>query len=39
VSCNENYAHDLKIKSEEIAGKTDYEFYSKELAQLPQFQG
>ena len=33
MSCNENYAHDLKIKSEEIAGKTDYEFYSKELAE------
>jgi len=33
VSCNENYARDLKIKSEEITGKTDYEFYSKEIAE------
>ncbi|MBM4137850.1 MAG: PAS domain S-box protein [Nitrospira sp.] len=33
ISCNENYARDLKIKSEEIAGKTDYDFYSKELAE------
>jgi PAS domain S-box-containing protein len=33
VSCNENYARDLKIKSEEIKGKTDYEFYPKKLAE------
>lgn len=33
VSCNENYARDLNIKAEEIVGKTDYEFYSKELAE------
>jgi two-component system CheB/CheR fusion protein len=33
VSCNENYARDLKIKSNEIAGKTDYDFYPKELAE------
>lgn len=33
VSCNENYALDLKIKPEEIAGKTDYDFYPKELAE------
>ena len=33
ISCNENYARDLKIKPEEIAGKTDYDFYSKELAE------
>jgi PAS domain S-box-containing protein len=32
VSCNENYARDLKIKSSEISGKTDYDFYLKELA-------
>ncbi len=25
ISCNDNYARDLKIKPEEIAGKTDYE--------------
>jgi len=33
VSCNENYAGDLKIKSEEIVGKTDYDFHPKELAE------
>lgn len=33
VSCNENYAWDLKIKSNEIAGKTDYDFYPKKLAE------
>lgn len=33
VSCNDNYARDLKIKPEEIAGKTDYGFYPKEVAE------
>jgi PAS domain S-box-containing protein len=33
VSCNENYALDLKIKPEEISGKTDYDFYPRELAE------
>ncbi len=33
ISCNENYARDLKIKSGEIAGKTDYDFFPKELAE------
>jgi PAS domain S-box-containing protein len=33
ISCNENYAHDLKIKPEEIAGRTDLEFYPKELVE------
>ncbi len=33
VSCNENYANDLKIKPDEIVGKTDYDFYPKELAE------
>ena len=33
VSCNENYAQDLKIKPGEIAGKTDYEFFPRELAE------
>jgi PAS domain S-box-containing protein len=32
VSCNEAYAGDLKIKPEEIAGKSDYDFYPKEIA-------
>jgi PAS domain S-box-containing protein len=33
VSCNENYANDLKIKPDEIVEKTDYDFYTKELAE------
>lgn len=33
VSCNENYARDLKIKPEEIIGRTDYEFFQKDLAE------
>lgn len=33
VSCNENYALDLKVKPQEIKGMTDYEFFSKELAE------
>jgi two-component system cell cycle sensor histidine kinase/response regulator CckA len=32
VSCNEHYAKDLGIKPEEIAGRTDYDFYPKDLA-------
>ncbi|HJW85510.1 MAG TPA: PAS domain S-box protein [Candidatus Brocadiaceae bacterium] len=32
VSCNESYARDLKIKPDEISGKTDYDFYPEELA-------
>ncbi len=33
ISCNENYARDLKIKAAEIAGKTDHDFFLKELAE------
>ncbi|VVB88205.1 Methanogenesis regulatory histidine kinase FilI [uncultured archaeon] len=33
VSCNESYANDLKIKPDEIVGKTDYNFYIRELAE------
>jgi PAS domain S-box-containing protein len=33
VSCNENYARDLKIKADEIEGRTDFDFYPKELAE------
>jgi len=33
VSCNENYTKDLRIKAEEIVGKTDYDFYPRELAE------
>ncbi len=36
ISCNENYARDLKIKSDEIAGRTDHDFYPKELAEKYQ---
>lgn len=32
VSCNKNLARDLGIASEEFAGKTDYDFFPKELA-------
>jgi len=32
VSCNENYARDLGIRPEEIVGKTDFDFFPKELA-------
>ncbi|MCX6356728.1 MAG: PAS domain S-box protein [Candidatus Aureabacteria bacterium] len=32
ISCNENYARDLKITPEEIAGKTDHDLYPRELA-------
>jgi PAS domain S-box-containing protein len=31
--CNKNYAEDLKVRSEEIKGKTDFDFYPKELAE------
>ena len=33
ISCSKNYAKDLKIKPEEIAGKTDYDFHPRELAE------
>ncbi|OQY97892.1 MAG: hypothetical protein B6D35_13485 [Candidatus Brocadia sp. UTAMX2] len=33
VSCNENYARDLKISPDEIAGKADYDFYPEALAE------
>ncbi len=33
VACNDNYAHDLNITTDQIAGKTDYDFYPKELAE------
>ena len=33
VSCNSNYARDLKISPDEITGKTDYDFYPIELAE------
>lgn len=33
ISCNENYARDLKIKPDEIIGKTDHAFYPKKLAE------
>lgn len=33
ASCNENYASDLNIEPAAIAGKTDYDFYPRELAE------
>ena len=33
IFCNKNYAQDLKIRSEEIKGKTDFDFFPKELAE------
>ncbi len=33
VSCSENYAKDINIRPDEIVGKTDYDFYTKELAE------
>ncbi len=33
ISCNKNYAKDLGIKSNEITGRTDYDFFPKELAE------
>ena len=33
LSCNENYSRDLKMRPAKIAGKTDYDFYPKELAE------
>jgi PAS domain S-box-containing protein len=33
ISCNDNYARDLHIIPDEIAGKTDHDFYPQELAE------
>ncbi len=33
ISCNGNYARDLRISPDQIAGKTDYDFYPKQLAE------
>ena len=33
ISCNKNYAKDLKINPEMIAGKTDYDLFPKEAAE------
>jgi PAS domain S-box-containing protein len=33
VSCNRNYAHDLEMSADEVAGKTDYELFPLELAE------
>jgi diguanylate cyclase (GGDEF)-like protein/PAS domain S-box-containing protein len=33
ILCNESYAKDLNIEPSEIIGKTDYDFYPKELAE------
>ena len=33
VSCNENYAKDLKIRADKIKGMTDYDFHPRDLAE------
>jgi PAS domain S-box-containing protein len=33
VSCNANFARDLKIHPDEIAGKTDYDLFPKQVAE------
>lgn len=33
ISCNYNYARDLKTQPDEIIGKTDYDFFDRELAE------
>lgn len=33
ISCNNNLAKDLKIRADDIAGKTDYDFFPKNLAE------
>ncbi len=33
VSCNESYAHDLGVDPEIIKGKTDFDFFPRELAE------
>jgi len=33
ISCNKHYADDLGIKPDEIAGRTDYDFFPKEFAE------
>ncbi|MDY6794977.1 MAG: PAS domain-containing protein [Actinomycetota bacterium] len=32
VSCNDNLAHDLGMASEEVLGKSDYDFFPEDLA-------
>lgn len=33
VSCNESYARDIGIRPEQIAGRTDFDFFPRELAE------
>jgi PAS domain S-box-containing protein len=33
ISCNKNYADDMGLDPDEIKGKTDYEFFPRELAE------
>ncbi len=33
VYCNDNFARDLNIKADEIAGKTDYDLFPREIAE------
>jgi len=32
ISCNDNFAKDLKINAEDMVGKNDYDFFPKDLA-------
>ncbi|NWF52352.1 MAG: PAS domain S-box protein [Nitrospirae bacterium] len=32
ISCNENYARDLGISPQEVIGRNDYDFFTKEIA-------
>ena len=32
ISCNKKYAEDLNLEADDILGKTDYDFYPRELA-------
>lgn len=36
IACNNSYAKDLKIKADQIAGMTDFDFFPKELAEKYQ---
>ncbi|MBU9889697.1 MAG: PAS domain S-box protein, partial [Candidatus Omnitrophica bacterium] len=33
ITCNQNYAADLRARSEEVAGKTDFDFFPEPLAE------
>ncbi len=33
IFCNQNFAQDLKIEPDQIVGKTDYDFFSRDIAE------